>query len=300
MKGKIFTAVAGKLGKVGVRVAKHSPEMLLILGAGGMVATVVLACKKTLKAEEILDRHEADMAVVKESEEERKEEGKEDKNAKRKETFIVYGHTMTDMVKLYAPVAAVGALSLASIFTGYGILKKRHLALVAAYNAVSGAYKGYRQQVIEELGDEMDKKFVAKAAGKALTREVSKEEGKETELEIVPENEHSIYAKFFDSSSRHWEKDPSFNYRFLKSQMEYANNLLHSRGHVFLNEVYDMLDIQRTPAGAVVGWVDGNGDGFIDFGIYDQDNWSTRRFVNGYENVVLLDFNVDGVIYDLI
>ena len=51
---------------------------------------------------------------------------------------------------------------------------------------------------------------------------------------------------------------------------------------------------------AVVGWVLGNGDNCIDFGIWDSANEKARDFVNGREGAILLDFNVDGVIYDLI
>jgi hypothetical protein len=86
---------------------------------------------------------------------------------------------------------------------------------------------------------------------------------------------------------------------FIRSQQNYANDLLNARGHVFLNEVYDMLGIERTSAGAVVGWVRGNGDNEIDFGVLN-DLHSGQRFINGDERSVLLDFNVDGVVYDLI
>ena len=90
---------------------------------------------------------------------------------------------------------------------------------------------------------------------------------------------------------------------FLRKQQEWANELLKSRGHVFLNEVYDMLGIPRTKSGQIVGWVynsnDEYSDNYIDFGVYDGGARS-RAFVNGYEKAILLDFNVDGVIYDLI
>jgi hypothetical protein len=64
-----------------------------------------------------------------------------------------------------------------------------------------------------------------------------------------------------------------------------------------------MLGIDRSKAGSVVGWVitkEGTGDNFIDFGVFDGDNPRARDFVNGREGSILLDFNVDGVIYDKI
>ena len=87
---------------------------------------------------------------------------------------------------------------------------------------------------------------------------------------------------------------------FLNGQQNFANDLLQARGHVFLNEVYDMLGIPRSQAGAVVGWVKEFGDGYVDFGIFDGKTSQARSFVNGEERNILLDFNVAGVIYDLI
>ena len=91
---------------------------------------------------------------------------------------------------------------------------------------------------------------------------------------------------------------------YLRHQQNYANELLRSRGYVFLNDVYDMLGIRRTKAGQIVGWVydekNPNIDNYIDFGIYNVHYEGARDFVNGFECSILLDFNVDGPIIDLI
>jgi hypothetical protein len=95
-----------------------------------------------------------------------------------------------------------------------------------------------------------------------------------------------------------WQKNSEHNKLFLKCQQSYANDMLQARGHVFLNEVYSWLGLEHSKAGAVVGWViNSDGDNFVDFGIFDPGN---SRFVNGQERSILLDFNVDGVIYDKI
>ena len=116
-------------------------------------------------------------------------------------------------------------------------------------------------------------------------------------------DEYSEYARFYDCGNEGWTKDPEYNLMFLRQQQNYANEKLKVNGHLFLNEVYDMLGIPRSKAGQVVGWIydekNPNGDNFVDFGIYDNKD-GNRRFVNGYEATILLDFNVDGVIYDLI
>jgi hypothetical protein len=71
---------------------------------------------------------------------------------------------------------------------------------------------------------------------------------------------------------------------------------------VFLNEVYRAIGADHTQAGSVVGWIlSDTGDNYIDFGVFNgQDGDRIRDFVNGREGAVLLDFNVDGLIWDKI
>jgi hypothetical protein len=202
----------------------------------------------------------------------------------KKDTAIVYVQTGWDFVKLYGPSITLGALSIVSILSAHGIMKKRNLALVAAYKAVEESFANYRKRVVEEYGARKDWMFKNGVRDKIVTTIETDENGNTKAVDKVvqtidPITGKSIYAKFFDELSTHWSKTPEYNLMFLKAQQNFANDLLHSRGHVFLNEVYDMLDIPRTQAGAVVGWVDGQGDNCIDFGIFDENDEATRRFV---------------------
>ena len=114
----------------------------------------------------------------------------------------------------------------------------------------------------------------------------------------------SQYAKVFDESCVGWTKCAEYNLAFLRSQMSYCNDLLKAKGHLFLNEVYDMLGIPRTKAGAVVGWVYDEknpiGDNFVDFGLFDTNDERNSDFINGFKNTAILDFNVDGNILNYI
>jgi hypothetical protein len=158
--------------------------------------------------------------------------------------------------------------------------------------------------VIEEFGEEKDKQYrtgvhVIPKGSTIIDAEGNQKKSKE-EVRTVDPNGVSVNARFFDETCPQWSKTAEYNLAFLKCQQNYANDLLHSRGHIFLNEVYDMLGIPRSQAGSVVGWVKGNGDDYIDFGIFDVTDGRKRDFVNGYERNILLDFNVDGIIYNLI
>lgn len=128
-----------------------------------------------------------------------------------------------------------------------------------------------------------------------------KTEEEYTENRIDNRKNLSKYAKVFDDRCVGWTKDPRYNMLFLLAQQIYCNEELKSKGHLFLNQVYDVLGIPRTKAGAIVGWVydekNPHGDNFVDFGLIYECN---TDFINGYKNTAILDFNVDGNILNLI
>lgn len=298
----IFTKVTS--GKAGLLLSKHSPEIFTGAGIGLMVMGTVTACQSTLKVDDILDWNEEKKEKIKVAREEHPDVYSEKDAAKDQSVLLV--QTGVQMAKLYAKPLTFTGLGILSIMYGHKILNTRHIQAMAAYTALSEVTKQYRGRVVEELGDEADKRFLFGTEKKEIEVEKFDKNGeptgktKKTKAPVVNTDDISEYAKFFDSGSPHWSKNPDYNLNFLKTQQEYANQLLHSRGHVFLNDVYDALGIPRTPAGATVGWVEGLGDNFIDFGIYSTYNERARDFVNGYENVILLDFNVDGPIWDKI
>ena len=63
----ISTKVSKIAGRTGLVLKKKSPEILLAAGLVGFVGTVVLACKATLKADEVLDEHEKKMEDIKDA-----------------------------------------------------------------------------------------------------------------------------------------------------------------------------------------------------------------------------------------
>ena len=133
--------------------------------------------------------------------------------------------------------------------------------------------------------------------------EKGKEKKVKEEIEVPAGQVVSQYARYFDECNPNWTKDPEQNRYFITCVQNMLNDRLRSVGHVFLNEAYEALGFKHSSAGAVVGWVYDPADGkdnYIDFNIFDEESFSKREFVNGYERSILLDFNVDGVIYDLI
>ncbi len=292
---KIKNVVTSKVGRQILMGKKNSPTILFAGGVVGVVATTVLACKATLKLEDVLDEAETDRKRANELK--HKSYSEEDRlNDHRIITFRTAGK----VTKLYAPAIAVGIVSIAALTGSHVVLSRRNAAVMAAYSALDKGFNEYRARVRNELGEEKDLEF--RHGTQTITETIETDEGsKKVERKVASGDIPSIYAKFFDDGSTSWSREPEYNRVFLSCQQNYANDLLRARGHVFLNEVYDRLGLPRTKAGAVVGWVmSKDGDNYVDFGIFNQDRQRTRMFVNGEEGSILLDFNVDGVIYDLL
>ena len=307
MKQEIINKATRLLSSTQYQVKKHSPEILMVAGIAGTIVGTVLACKATTKVSEIIEEKNKNIEDVHTCLEDNTKEYTEEDS--KKDLTIIYAQTGVKLFKLYAPAIGVMALSFASIITGHKVLKKRNIAIAAAYAAIDKGFKQYRKNVIKEFGEGVDQQMRFGLKSKEIKKkDKDGKTVKETEYYIDPDanplDNISEYARFFDAASSNFAKDPEYNMMFLRRQQDYANEMLKSRGHLFLNEVYDLLDIPRSKAGQVVGWVydkNGNtkGDNYVDFGLYRNDQ-GTRRFVNGLEYNILLDFNVDGVIYDLI
>lgn len=297
------------LGSRALLVKAHSPEILLTAGIIGAVASTVLACRATLKVEHVVTKHQYNidklelvMEKVKTGEVSLDDYSEQDR---KKDLTIIYTQTGMGIAKLYAPAVVVGAASIGCILGAHNILRARNLAVMAAYKVLDEGFKSYRQRVVEEYGEEKDYMLRHNLHAEQVTELVVGEDGKtkkvkSTRLVAKDPDAPSIYARWFDDSCTQWSPTPMYNLAMVRAQQNYFNDMLKVRGHVFLNEIYEAFGMDHTQAGAIVGWVLGNGDNFIDFGVFDEDNPRTRAFCNGHEANVLLDFNVDGVVYDLI
>lgn len=307
MKNKIMTKLATAMGKTGLVLKKHSPEIFITVGIIGTIASTVVACKATTKISGILEDAKNQLDTIHDCAKDGDMTEKYTESDAKKDTTIVYVQTGVKLAKLYAPAVILGALSIASIVTSNGILQKRNAALAAAYMTVDKSFKEYRSRVKERFGETVDRELRYNLKAETIKAISTDEDGNVTETEKTTytgdPNLYSDYARIFDETNPAWEKDSEFNLYFLKAQQGYANDLLKSRGYLFLNEVYEMLGFPITKAGQVVGWLyrpdNPTGDNFVDFGIFDLQSEKACDFVNGYERAIVLDFNVDGNIYDL-
>lgn len=300
-KTEIMKSVNGVASKTVMKLKKHSPEILVVAGIAGTVVSAVLACKATTKVAEILDETKGTLDTIHEGMETGAINGQEYTTEDgKKDTVVVYAQTGMKLAKLYGPAIILGTLSITSILASNNILRKRNVALGAAYAAIDKSFKEYRGRVIERFGEQVDTELKYGIKAKKFEEiEVDPETGKEKKVKktvmVADPNLQSDYAVYFDSKSRNYETNPDYNRMFLKAQQAFANDKLQTRGHLFLNEVLDDLDLPRTPAGQIVGWTKDGLDGYVNFRIVEVE----RETEDGrHEPALLLDFNVEGNIWE--
>lgn len=289
----IKNVVTGTVGRQILTLQKHSPVIMFSAGIVGVLGTAVLASRATLKVEDILTEHQEMAKHIKTHE--HVDYTEDDRS---KDQAVLYVQTASKLTKLYGPAVIVGAVSIACLTGSHVVLSRRNAGLTAAYVALEKGFNQYRNRVREEFGEEKDREFRY-----GVEEFVVEKDGEKTVVKRVNTSDGpSIYAKLWDENSTSWNGDPVYDMVFLKAQQQYANDRLHAKKHLFLNEVYDALGLERTQAGAVVGWVlGGEGDDFVDFGIFNEAMEPEHlAFFTGREKAIWLDFNVNGTMYDKI
>lgn len=311
------------IGKTNLlKIQKYSPEILTGVGIVGVIGATVLACKATLKAESVIDGHNFKINAIHEAKEIAKDDSEyiyTDQDA-LSDTVTTYAQTGFEFLKLYWPAITVGAGAIVCLLSAHNIMKQRNVALVAAYEVIEKSFNSYRDRVIKELGKEKDFHFMYDTAYENITVEETDENGKKKkvkkQIQVVNNlaDGTSMYARLFDaqvfapdgeliSGSTQWTPQPEYNAHIVVYKNQWANEHLRANGFLFLNEVYDELGFPRTKAGQVVGWYwQGNGDNYVSFGPeVDAIINKTGGYTSYREGApILLDFNVDGVILDMI
>lgn len=300
-KTEIMKSVSGIANKTVMKLKKHSSEILVVAGVVGAVASAVIACKATTKVGKITEEAKDMIDSIHESEKNGITPAGETytKEDAQKELVITYVQTGVKYAKLYAPAVILGSLSITSILASNNILRKRNVALGAAYAAIDKSFKEYRGRVIERFGEQVDHELKYNIKAKKFEEvETDPETGKQKKVKktvmVTDPNLQSDYAVYFDNKSRNYETNMDYNRMFLKAQQQFANDKLQARGHIFLNEVLDDLDLPRSPAGQIVGWTKDGPDGYVNFRILEVE----RETEDGrHEPALLLDFNVEGNIW---
>lgn len=306
------TELATKAGQILVKtklgIKKHSPEILVAAGIGTGIVAAIVACKQTIKANDIVAEARKSLQNIEDVKElaaNNEVEYTEENEQEDRKTIGM--QVAVGMIKTYALPVGLGILSITCILAGHHILKKRNVALAAAYSALSTDFMNYRKRVVDKYGKDVDfmlkngleKQIIANQVIDPETGEV-----KETKEEVLTYegDKLSQYARVFDEvGSTQWTPSADHNRAFLLMEQNYFNERIRTRGYIFLNEVYERLGFRPTKAGSVVGWVYQNADyEGIDFGIFTAHTQKAAEFLEGTEPSIILDFNVQGDILSLV
>lgn len=312
MNTELVNKMTRTFHKVGFKLKKHSPEILVVAGVIGTVTSAVMACKATLKVNDIIDETKETIETIHGCVGKglKTADGEEyTQEVANKDLTIVYVQTGWKFAKLYGPAVLLGVASIGCMVGSNQILRKRNIALGAAFTAMDKSFKEYRGRVIEKFGKDLDRELRFNTKAKQTEETVVDENGNESTVtktvEIVDPNvTHSIYSVVFCEGNTGWTKNAELNKVFLLQQQNYANDKLRLNGVLTLNEVYDMIGAPRTAYGQLAGWVytedSSVGDNFVDFGIFDINSEKKCDFINGIERSIILDFNCIGNILDYI
>lgn len=144
------------MNKVEIFLKRHSSTILTVVGAGGVVATSVLAVKATPKALTLL------------------EEAKNEKGDKLTTTEVI-----AVAWKPYIPAIVTGVSTIACIFGANYLSTKNQASLMSAYALLDSSYKEYRNKVNELYGEDADEKVKQEIAVSKMEKGIKIEDGKQ-------------------------------------------------------------------------------------------------------------------------
>lgn len=291
--------VTSKTGRSLLKVQKQSPHLLFAAGVVGVVGTAVLASKATLHLDKMLDEN-AEKRFDAQEHLDTPDNGYEVKHYDQDIRTLKLS-LARDIAVTYAPAVGCGLVTIGCFTGSHVILNRRYAGVVAAYSALDQAFRQYRERVVQEIGEDREGEIYRGATERTI---IDNETGKPKTVRSL--TGLSPYAQLFSKdTSSSWDKEPDYRLVFLRGHETWLNDRLRAEGFLLLNDVYADLGFPKTTPGAVVGWVYDNpkgvGDNKVDFGIFsDRNREVIHDFMTLEDGAIWLDFNVDGVVYDLI
>lgn len=290
------------MGRVRLSMRNHSPQIMFIGGTIAMGAAIVEAFKARPKYDEVIEEYHQMAAKQKRAAEiaDDQEDGDEIYPAERRLGDKIHDGLVTGMklAVVFGKVIAFGGIALGCFF-GYGrIYRGWFVASAAVAEGATRKLKALEAATVAEVGkdkmqDIKDRMFKEEAEKRYSVDEDGKREIKDAD---VPTDCPS-FIKWFDEANPDFKKgDPEANLSYLLNKLELLNIRLQAKGHLMANEVFQELKMQKTTWGQNYGILAKNEDGttnVLDFGLYNGKDPAARNFVNGYEDVFLLNFNFD-------
>lgn len=204
-------------------IGKNRPTILTIVGAGGLIATAVMAYKSWPAVHEQLYDNE---------------------EMTKKEKAWVY-------VKTLWPTFTLGAVSTAMVVLGNRDHLHRTHAALAAYYISESTLKDYQEEMIKELGDKQATKIRDKVNEKRMNDIPANDQTiivSETDAPWVCDTATGCYFRM--------------SYEKLRRVMAEANLEMFKRDYISVADLYDGFEVELPPGQDwwMLGWSSRDGD----------------------------------------
>lgn len=289
---------------VGLKLKEVSPDIMLVAGIALSAASIVMFCKKTKKAEPIVESYKNNIESVADDHD---HDCCDDKTYRK----VVIGETMKAagaLGKVYWLPTLMWGASTGLIIGSHHILKDRAVTYAAIASGLGMELRNLHQRIVEKYGEEIDKELTYGEFKEVETKRIDEETGEEiVEKSMVPKFKvlggPSVFARFFDEGCAGFRKNSEYNKSWLLSREAEINTIWRSMAKgekLVINEIYDMLGMTKTELGGVCGYVKGDplAPDYISLGIFNNYSQGQRDAVNGYNNVFLIDPTTPTIVYD--
>lgn len=208
---------------------KRSPELLIGMGIGGMIAAIVTGIRAA-------DEMNKDIEKVKE----------ETKDMPKKER---QKEVVKTVVKHQWPTAVIFLMSLLAIVSADNIHYKRNAAMAVMVQASEVATQEYRNVVREVAGEEK-----AKEVQRVYEERMREEPHHEvpTNIHIITGDEYWIYDEFTNTMFKS-------NTITVDAAINECNRRIFDEMYISLNELYEEVGIKDSKINSAVGWNNNTG-----------------------------------------
>ena len=212
-------------------IEKHSSAILTGISIIGVGVTTGLTIRSTIKAIKIVEKEKQDKTIFKTIYADNKSyQAPIVPKFNRKDIFLMTW-------KEYIPVAISGLSTILCIIGIHNLNRRTQASLISAYALLDNTYKEYRKKIQEEYPD--DPKVIN------FEHEIIKSKF-DKNMELDKDKQ-----LFFDyQSMRYFES----TLKEVKEAEQHLNDCLAEDGYVCLNEMYDFLELPKTPYGWQLGW----------------------------------------------
>lgn len=300
---KSLCRMAGKA----VYIAKeYKPEILITIGITSVVGgTIVACCETATKMKPVMDEFGEQLNRVKDDKQRSDEIAETNPDMVypikqyRKDITMVYRNLFLQSLKVYALAIILSSFGIACICRSNAIMRKRNIALGAAYTALDQAFKKYREEVKARYGEAVDEEIRL-----GIHRDGDKLTMNDEQITKIKEDPKSLHDACQillgpdDIGHGVYQSNPTYTLQNVECIRRALDDELERWGYITVNDIRKKFGYSPIPELEEYGCVfDKSGlvtSSHVDFGLYTINKQKTIDFINGEEDFLLIDIGIHG------